>query len=308
MGLYKVTLSPKTNLYKLHSSQQLFGYFCYQVIDDYSENTLEKVLVALLGNTKKLLVSSIMPESSVFWPSFEIKYSTTSIYDSIVAKRIKKIKFVSQSVLKEIFNLDHKGDFLVSGLTSNSLEIKKDLLMKKNEFSYDYEVGINIRYSSKEQTIYNVKSYGVLRTSKFYFYIDTDVEEIINIINGRKFISLGSSKNVSLNTYEVLTVEKTTLRSTKDSLLLSKYLPLEIEKEIDKDNSLVRIELEKSRVESRLQPDGTKKGYDFIPAIQEGSILRSRNNQIGCLKKRTQASKVTSKTIYYNGYAFLYPL
>jgi hypothetical protein len=237
-----------------------------------------------------------------------VLYSSQDYFDSVIAKQIKQIKYVSEKVLKDLVKAKYKGDLLVSYIKENKYQIDKDLLMYKDELVYDYDLSIDIRFSSKEETIYNIKSYRIDRSSKFRFFIETDIDKIVNVINNNLILSFGKNKNTGLNIYEMDEIKEISLNQSETNILLSKYIPKNISEEIDIDMSLCKIELVHSKVENRMFDIYDPELIDSFSAIQEGSIIKKKQNYIGQLKVRDYASKVLNHNVYYNGIAFLYPL
>ncbi len=307
MKTYRITLSPLSKLENLHHSQNLFGFFCYRLKDRYDEETLETILKALEKGEKTLEISSIMPEKSVFWPSLTIEYSSAEMFDSVIAKQLKKIRYVSFKVLDILLQASFVGDCVVKNIKEDQWVFNKDLLMMKDEIFYEYSLGIDIRYSSKEKTPFNVKSYGIHKNSKFNFYIRTDIEEITTLLKETGHINLGKYKNVALNTYEVLKHEPITFSTKPKNILLSKYIP-ENEKAFDREHSFVKIDMVKSRLENRMFDSYDSKHADTFSVISEGSIIVTNSKHTGILKKRPTASKIIGKPIFYNGFAFFYPV
>ncbi len=307
MQTYRVTLSPLSKLETLHDSQNLFGFLCYQIKERYDEATLEQTLANVRTNQRVLRISSIMPEASVFWPAFTVKYSSNETFDTVIAKKLKKINYVSMRVLDALLESDYIGDAIVKNIRSGNWEFNKDLLMEKNEIFYEYSLGIDIRFSSQEQTPFNVKSYGVQQNSRFTFFVTTDIEEVIQTLHSLEYISLGKYKNVALNTYEVIGCETTDLVPAATNILVSKYIPAD-DDEFDRDHSMVKIDLAKSRLDNRMLQTYDTAHLDAFSLITEGSMIVSKNHVVGILKHRDQASEILGKPVYYNGLAFLYPV
>ncbi len=306
MKAYRLTLRPLSKLETLHHSQNLFGFFCYQIKDRYDESTLEAMLAALRNKEKTLEISSIMPKDSVFWPALTVEYSTREIFDSVVAKRLKKIRFVSVKVLRQLLQADYIGDAVVKNIHDGRWVFNKDLLMEKEEIYYEYSLGIDIRFSSSEQTPFNVKSYNIQKNSKFQFYVRTDIEELQTLLHDVRYINLGKYKNVALNTYEVLACDTVSFKKSAQNILLSKYIPAQ--EEFDRERSLVKIEMAKSKLDNRMLDPYDQKHMDAFSVVGEGSFIVSPEATIGTLKKRPHASKALGQNVYYNGYAFLYPV
>lgn len=307
METLRIKLSALTKLERLHHSQNIFGYLCYKIMDTYDESMLEAMLSDIDSGKKTLNISSIMPENTLFWPSLTVNYSDKSMFDTVTAKQIKKIKYASFNALKTIIHEPYIGDVLSKALKEQSMVVNKDLLMLEGELNYNYDLGVDIRYSSKEETPFNIKSYGIDRQSKFEFYIKTDIEEIIELVKNLKLINLGKYKHTGLNTYEVEKVDSVSLSSDNQFILLSKFIPSE-DDVFDKDESLVKIDYLGSRLDNRMLETYDTRHKDFFSAISEGSYLVSNQDRLGTLKKRNHASKVSGKTVYYNGFAFLYPV
>ncbi len=307
MKTLDVIIHPLTSLTNLPHSQNLFGYICYTLKDKYSNEKLEEILQNLANKKSHLSISSVMPESAVFWPLFEINYSITEKFDNTIAKQLKKIKYVQTSLLSEIQKHEYKGDFLVDNLQNKKIEILNDLLMYKGQLEYEYHLGINVRYSSKEQTIYNVKSYRISRNSNFHFYLKTDIPEVLQIFSLGNILSVGHKKNVGLNLYEVVDINEIQIPKSETNVLLSRYSPTTIN-EFDETNSLIKINMVHTAPDIRIYDKNRKQIVDSISLIMEGSIISTTNDKLGRLVPRVNSSEIIKKDIYYNGFAFLYPI
>lgn len=307
METYRVTLSPLSKLENLHHSQNLFGFLCYRIKDRYDEETLESILQALENGEKTLEISSVMPEKSVFWPSLTVDYSNADAFDPVIAKKLKKIRYVSMKVLDALLQESYIGDRVSEAIKDGRWVFNKDLLMEKDEIFYEYSLGIDIRFSSKEQTPFNVKSYGVHKNSRFNFYVRTDIEAVATLLQEIGHINLGKYKNAALNTYEVQKCEPVSFSPARKNILLSKYIP-ENADEFDRERSLVKIDMVKSKLENRMLDPYDSKHSDAFSVISEGSVIVTGEAHPGKLKRRPVASKTLGKPVYYNGHAFLYPV
>ncbi|MFW5890865.1 MAG: type III-A CRISPR-associated RAMP protein Csm4 [bacterium] len=332
MKTYRVTLTPKGTMSKIPDSQTLFGAFCWAYLDLYGEKSLEELLDNYFAHDDKFVVSSAFPNGFLPAPLFQWyktedidKLSTNRTKFEVMSKlkKFKKVKYVTEN----LFDMLLMGDISVD-------VIVKDIIFQRNQYSIcgnvlglDYEdlsLSISSQNSFKNSinrlsnttgdggNLYYFNTVNLNRGSKLFFFMSTDnIDKYLPVFNLLSHGAIGGDRSSGNNNFQVELDDEFDPPVKDDRnwrVLLSKYIPKNIDKEIDKEKSLCKIDTVHSKVENRMFKVYDKEIIDIFSAVQEGSIIYKKESLLGHLKIRNQASKKFEHNVYYNGIAFLYPL
>ncbi len=287
-------------------SYTLFGLFCWTYYLIKGENKFLEFLKEY-SNSPFFIISSpfliinntpLLPKPLSLLNS--LNYSNNlSIIDKLEIKKIKKSKFISLNLFKDLIKNNSQNylinnskvfyDILIKKDEKSDLRIlekikNKDIIITKNFINRIHNYSENLYF--EETTLKLIDEYFLV-----YFYNQDFINEFEYIINIGSKLGLGGNKNigwgkVSINFDETLTkkfsdLNIANLNPNKSNVQFLTLSPIILKKEainyIDFENSFYEFETYKSYSESSYNKGFLKKKVIYI---NEGSVITINNNFI----------------------------
>ncbi|NLX65155.1 MAG: hypothetical protein GX022_10375 [Clostridiaceae bacterium] len=264
---YKIIFTSVGEIVSIPDSQDIYECLC-KILAEKGYADLNKT-----GENNGLLaVSCVMPENTVLRPLFPLDFGKRKIESEgyPLLKKIKKIKYISTDLMPYISG-NHFYENVLVNLSAGKWDVRNGILAtthgRVNFNLEEYITGVRVM----ENGVFVTKSRRLIKTnnSRFQIYIRTNISNIENLLSPGTRIDMGV-----YNVFELESVKEFYIVETKKGILISKYCPVDISKEIDIKNSYFKV--------------GIRNGIKYI---MEGSVLKPTRYFAGSIQenKRNKA-------------------
>lgn len=247
---YKIIFTSVGEIVSIPDSQDIYESLC---------KTLAKKGCYIFHKTEEngelFILSCVMPENTVLRPLIPLNFGKRKITseDYPVLKKIKKIKYISKDIMPYISE-KHFYVRVLDNLSTGKWDVQNDILVTSHgRINFNLEEHIT-SVRRLENGVFETKSERLIKTnnSRFQIFLKTNLSDI------DEFLGPGTRIDMGLyNVFEIESVKECYIIETKKGILISKYCPIDISKEIDIRNSYFRVGIR-----------------DGIKYIVEGSVIK----------------------------------
>ena len=254
---YKIIFTSVGEIASIPNSQDIYESLCKTLAEKGYKN-----LNRAEDNGGAFILSCVMPENTVLRPLLPLDFGKRKITseDYPVLKKIKKIKYICNDLISCITGENFYTQVL-ENLSAEKWDVQNGILATSHgQINYNPEEYIT-SVRRLEKGMFVTKSERLIKTnnSKFQIFLKT------NLSNIEKLLGPGTRIDMGLyNIFEIESVKECYMLETKKGILISKYCPIDISKEIDIKNSYFRV--------------GIQNGIKYIV---EGSVLKPTRNFAG---------------------------
>lgn len=261
---YKIIFTSVGEIVSIPDSQDIYESLC-KILAEKGYADLNKT-----GENNGLLtISCVMPENTVIRPLIPLDLGKRKINNDEypLLKKIKKIKYISIDLMPYISD-SHFYEKVLDNLSAGKWDVQNGILAtthgRVNFNLEEYITGVRV----VENGMFVTKSRRLIKTnnSKFQIFLKTNISNIENLLSPGTMIDMGL-----YNVFEIESVKECYIVETKKGILISKYCPVDISKEIDIKNSYFKV--------------GIRNGIKYI---MEGSVLKPTRYFAGSFQENSE--------------------